>query len=112
MANEDLSNKLTLWGEKLEKALHIHQTRGRVRAEDIDTKVGMLICLAIWFLFLAPITPIGRLLFSWAQEDMQLLIMLMPIPVVALLFANLHPEVDYGDFYDEDSCDDVKEGNA
>lgn len=109
MANEELSNKLTQMGEKLEKVFHIHQTRGCARAEDIDTKIGMLKCLAIWILFLAPITPIGRFLFSCAQEDIKLVIMMMPIPIVALLFANLHPETDYGDYYDEDGYDNVKE---
>lgn len=111
MANEKVSDALQKVGEALEKILHIHKTP-EYRWEDLDTKLGMVRLFIFWFLILAPITPIGKEVFYWGSAGAQMLVLLLPIPMAALLFGNLHPEADYGEFYDEEGYDNVKEEKA
>ena len=111
MANEEISSTLTMMGERVEKILHIHQT-SLAREDDISTKLTMFWLLVTEVLFLLPITPIGKVFWSWCTAGIKFSGIVTTIAIVALLFKNLHPEADCGEFYDEDGYDNVKEDAA
>lgn len=112
MANETMSNALTRMGEFLEKILHIHKTK-EAREQDLETKLGMIRLLIFEMLFTLPVTPDGETMWYWCSPGIKVTLIAATVVEGYMLFADLHPEADFGEFFDEDGYDAVvQEGGA
>ena len=105
---EKLSNTFTKAGYRVEKICHIHMTE-KARKEDIAIKTAAFWSLIADFLIFAPILPLGQMIAEfWTVWNGLALVFAVAIEI-AYLFADLHPEADFGPYFDEDGYDEIGE---
>ena len=105
---EKMSNTLTSVGYVIERICHIHTTKG-VRQKDLSVKIAAFYSLIFDFLIFCPITPLGQLVWNLGNIGNKIALVAAVSAEIALLVSDLHPEADFGPYFDEDGYDNVGE---
>lgn len=105
---EKLGNTLTKAGYVLEHICHIHATKG-IRQKDLNIKIAAFYALIFDFLVFCPTTPIGCFLWERGNMGNKVALVAAVSAEFTLLVSNLHPEADFGPYFDEDGYDEIGE---